>query len=130
MHSFVAPVLLGVPGLDALMANAKLNPPNGQARKPPSASTRARRPIVSAHSIRQAKLAEQRFEGWLHSSRLRGPQRLAPQDHPAECIGDGQRVAALVVTRLKVTLEVGTSNPIVRVRVAKGVRVRGVRRRA
>lgn len=88
MHALVPSVLLGMTGLDALMANAELHPPDGQPREPTRASTRERRPIVGAHALRQAELAEYRFEGWLDTSGLRGPQRLAPQDHSAERIGE------------------------------------------
>ena len=53
MHAFVAPVLLGMSRSDALVPNAELDPPHGEARKAACTSARERAAVVRPNTLGQ-----------------------------------------------------------------------------
>jgi hypothetical protein len=70
-----------------------------QPGSPAGAAAREWRPVVGADSLGPPKLPEHGFEDRLHRNGLRRLQRRAAQEHPAEGVGHGKRIAALVVPR-------------------------------
>src|SRR5690349_7343553 len=99
-------VLLRVAGLNPLVTNAELDPPDGERGEPASTATRERRPVVRPNPLGQSELAEGGLEDGLNAHRLRRPQSRAAEQHPAEGIRQRERVAASPIARPEVAFEV------------------------
>jgi hypothetical protein len=83
----MASVLLWVTGLNALVTNAELDPPDGKRGEPTSTATRERRPVVRPNPFGQSELTEGGLEDGLNAHCLRRPKSRASEQHPAERIG-------------------------------------------
>ncbi|MDB4990045.1 MAG: hypothetical protein JWN04_5223 [Myxococcaceae bacterium] len=119
MHPLVASVLLGMAGLNAFVLDAELHPPHRMTRQTSSTTTGEGRSVVGANPVWKSVLTIRRLEYGLHTHRFGRPQCCAAQQHPAEGIGDRERIAAPAVSCLEVSFEVRAPDAIGRVHVGK-----------
>lgn len=113
MHPFVASVLLGMAGLDALDGDAGAEPPDRQLREIVEAVRACKRQaVIGADGIRQTALLEQPDEGLERARFLGRLEGFAHQNEARGLIGDGQRVTVFPVAELELTLEVGAPQGI------------------
>src|ERR1051325_1560635 len=107
VHSLVLSVLLGMRRLDELWADAKLDPPDRQAREPAKRDRRERHTVVGANGIGQSVLAEQPFERFLDRNLFGRAESFAGEYVSAVLIGDRQRIAVVAVAHEELAFEVG-----------------------
>jgi hypothetical protein len=101
MHSLVSPILLWMTRLDALVSNTEFTHQMDRRDKPPV--PRLAKGVPLSVRIRSGKPNSRNTDSKdrLGAHRFRRPERLAAQEHPAECVRDSQRITTLVVTRLE-----------------------------
>jgi hypothetical protein len=112
MHSLVPAVLLWLAGLDALGANAELDPPDRKLTE----STRSRgcegRAVVRPYDVGQAKFAKDGVENAPRTRAIGLEQYLAPQQVAAEGIHDGERVTNLAIACAELPLEIDAPDSV------------------
>ena len=116
MHAFMTAVLLRLTGLDALDADAQAQPPDGepgQAEQRPGCGER--RAVVGADRGRQAEVLEGALEDGEGELRLGRLEAFAGEQVAGAVIGDGQRVAVLLVAEHELALVVGAPESVGRV---------------
>ena len=113
MHPFVAPVLLGMTGFDALDRDAQPQPPHGQLGEVEQAVGAGEgETVVGSDGIGQSPLLEQLEEGREGCFFTRRLQGFAHQDEARSLIGDGQGVTVLCVAELELALEISAPQGI------------------
>ena len=106
VHALVATVLLRLARLDALVTDAELEPPGGQARQTSRAGGGERWAVVAAKCARQPEFAKDPRQDATHGRAVGGCDSDTADDEATEGVGDGQRNAPLPVAGAKLALEV------------------------
>ena len=108
MHAFVAAVLLRMAGLDPFDANAQAQPPDGEfAQMKQGVRGSEGHAVIAADVGGQAALLKKPLK---HSKSVvfsGGRKRLAGQQITAGMIGDGQRVAVVMIAQQELALVIG-----------------------
>src|SRR5262249_36971380 len=106
MHPFMRAVLLGVGRENALMLNAKPQPPDielGQTMDPGGGKGHA---VIRAKGAGKAIFTEESLKDRAHAAPSGRQQAVTRQQVPSVLIGDRERIAVDPVARAKVPLEV------------------------
>jgi hypothetical protein len=107
MPAFMAAVLLGFAGLDALGEDTQEDPLGGELGEPAQGVGGKGHTVVGADALGQTVLFEQAGEYWLglgHTGRREG---LTAEEKAAVAIGHGERITIEPVARFEVALEIG-----------------------
>src|SRR5262249_47835695 len=108
VHPFMTPVLLGTGWLGPFMRDPKPHPPNRQLAQAGQGARGERCAVVGADTVGQPALSEDLLEYGLGRAALGALQGFAADDVATDRIGDGQRIAVLLIAQPKLALEVRT----------------------
>ncbi len=104
----VAPVLLGMPGRDALEADAQAQPPHGEFAQTIQRMRRGERhAVIGADRVGQSKVLERALEHREGIALARAGLRFTGNQVAAREIGDRQRIAIAMIAEEKLALVVG-----------------------
>ena len=106
MHPFVAPVLLGTPGLDQLGENPQPNPPNRESTQAADGGRGERRSIVRPDDLRKPEGSEDLFEYRFRPLVAGGVKSFACEQVAGAAIRDGQRIAVDSISGLELAFVV------------------------
>src|SRR4030095_5834189 len=104
MHSFVAAVLFGMPGLDPLVPNPELGQQYAERRQASGSTTSERRAVVGTNRVREAEFCEVEEQQGAH---LREPgvrRCMQAQQIPAVVVGQRQWNAPGAILRVEPAL--------------------------
>src|SRR5713226_3376247 len=108
MHAFMAAVLLRMARLDALDANAQPEPPDRElAQVEQGVGGSEWNAIIAANVGRQAALLKKPFKHGKSVVFFGARKSLTGEEIPAGMIGDGQRVAVLMIAQQELALVIG-----------------------
>lgn len=93
MHALMAPVLIGLSGLDALVPDAKFNPPHREPRKAAERLRGERHAIVGADGLWQPTALEELLKDWNGAALLPRRQGLHIQHEARVGVADRKRIA-------------------------------------
>jgi hypothetical protein len=107
MHAFVTAILLGMARFDAFNTDAQAEPPDGElAQVEESVSGGERNAVVAADVGGQTALLKEPFK---HESVgfFGGREGLTGEEKTAGVIGDGQRIAVLMIAEQELAFVIG-----------------------
>src|SRR5215469_17960528 len=109
MHALMATILLGVSRFYPLDADSQAQPPHREFAQVKQGVCRSEgHAIVAADVGRQAALFKKSLKHSKSKVFFGGGERLADQQIPTRMIGDGQRVAVVMIPQQELALVIGT----------------------
>jgi len=101
-------VLVGLGGLDAFDANAEAEPPDGEpAQVEEGVRGCERDPVVAADVGREAALAKEPLKHGKGIGFFGGGEGFTGEQKPAGVVGDGQRVAIVLIAEEELAFVIG-----------------------
>lgn len=108
VHAFVAPVLPGFSGLNALVGNAELDPPDAEAGQTKGAVCDERDSVVSTYCFWQSELCEGLREDLACVTGTGRAERITAYEEARVGVGDGERIAVARVAKTELSFVISS----------------------